>query len=112
MRKICIITGSRAEYGLLKPLIEEIKGDRAMRLQLIVTGMHLSTEFGFTYREIEDDGFIIDEKIEILLSSDTPIGTSKAMGLSMIGFAEAYERLKPDIIVVLGDRFELLGAVA
>lgn len=111
-RKICIITGSRAEYGLLRPLIEEIKNDADIQLKLIVTGMHLSPEFGLTYQEIEKDKIIINEKIEILLSSDTPIGISKSMGLAMMGFAEAYERLKPDIIVVLGDRFEIFSAVA
>lgn len=111
-RKICIITGSRAEYGLLKPLIEEIKNDSAFKLQLLATGMHLSPEFGLTYQEIEKDGFRIDEKVEILLSSDTPIGVSKSMGLAMISFAEVYARLKPDLILGLGDRFELFSAVA
>lgn len=110
-RKICVVTGSRAEYGILRPLIEEIKNDAGLKLQLIATGMHLSPEFGLTYKEIEKDGFVIDEKIEILLSSDTPVGVSKSMGLAMISFAEAYERLKPDIIVGLGDRFELFSAV-
>lgn len=111
-RRICVVTGSRAEYGLLRPLIEEIKNDAGLRLQLIATGMHLSPEFGLTFREIERDGFRIDEKIEILLSSDTPVGVSKSMGLAMGGFAEAYKRLFTDIIVVLGDRFEVFSAVA
>lgn len=111
-RKICIITGSRAEYGLLKPLIDEIKGDVSLHLQLIVTGMHLSPEFGLTINEIHKDGFFVDDKIEILLNSDTPVGTSKSMGLAMISFAETYSRLQPDIIVVLGDRFEIFSAVA
>ena len=111
-RKICVITGSRSEYDLLKPLIEEIEKDRDLQLQLIVTGMHLSPEFGLTYKQIEKNGFSIDEKIEIILSSDTSISISKSMGLSMISFAEAYDRLKPDIIVVLGDRFEIFSAVS
>ncbi len=111
-RKICIVTGSRAEYGLLKPLMEEIKGDNALSLQVIATGMHLSPEFGYTYKEIEKDKFRINEKIEILLSSDSPVGISKSMGLAMGGFAEAYARLSPDIVVVLGDRFEIFSAVA
>jgi len=88
-RKICIFTGSRAEYGLLYWLMKEIHGDPDLELQIIATGMHLSPEFGLTYKEIENDGFKIDKKIEMLLSSDTPIGISKSMGLAMIGFAEA-----------------------
>ncbi len=111
-RKICIVTGTRAEYGLLYWLMKEIQGDPDLELQLIATGMHLSPEFGLTYRQIEKDGFKIDRKIEILLSSDTPVGISKSMGLGMIGFAEAYEELKPDILVFLGDRFELLSAAS
>lgn len=110
-RKICVITGSRADYGLLKPLIEEIANDIDLELQLVVTGMHLSKEFGLTYQGIEKDGFCIEEKIGISLSSDTPVGISKSMGFALTGLAKAYERLKPDIIVVLGDRFEILSAV-
>ena len=109
-RKICVVTGTRAEYGLLYWLMKEIQNDSDLELQLIVTGMHLSPEFGLTYKEIEKDGFIIDKKIEILLSSDTPIGISKSMGLGLISFAEAYEELKPDIIVILGDRSEMFTA--
>ena len=111
-RKICVVTGSRAEYGLLKPLMEEIKRDGGLKLQLIVTGMHLSPEFGLTYREVEKDGFVVDEKIEIILSSDTPVGISKSMGLAMIGFVEAYERLRPGLIVILGDRFEIFSVAS
>ena len=111
MKKICIITGTRAEYGLLKSLIKKINQDEELQLQLIATGMHLSSEFGLTYKEIENDGFNIEEKIEILLSSDTPVGISKSMGLAMISFSETYERLKPDMIVVLGDRYEIFAAV-
>lgn len=109
MRKICVVTGTRAEYGLLKPLLSKIKADHELQLQLVVTGMHLSPEFGLTYREIEGDGFIIDEKVEMLLSSDTSMGVAKAMGLATISFADSFNRLKPDIVVILGDRFEMLA---
>lgn len=109
MRKICVVTGTRAEYGLLKPLLSKIKADNELQLQLVVTGMHLSPEFGLTYREIEEDGFIIDEKVEMLLSSDTSMGVAKAMGLATISFADSFNRLKPDIVVILGDRFEMLA---
>ena len=111
MRKICFVTGSRAEYGLLYWLMKEIQSDVSMELQLIVTGMHLSPEFGLTYKEIEKE-FSINKKIEMLLSSDTPIGISKSMGLAQISFAEAYADLNPDIVVVLGDRFEIFSAAS
>ncbi|WP_343517845.1 UDP-N-acetylglucosamine 2-epimerase [Sphingomonas sp.] len=111
-RRICVVTGTRAEYGLMRGLIAGLRDDDAFELQLAVTGMHLSPEFGLTWREIEADGFPIDERVEILLSSDTPVGVSKAMGLGMIGFAEAFARLKPDLVVVLGDRFEILAAAS
>jgi len=109
MRKICVVTGTRAEYGLLYWLMKEIQSDTSLELQVIVTGMHLSPEFGLTYREIERE-FSINKKIEILLSSDTSIGISKSMGLAQISFAEAYEQLSPDIVIVLGDRFEIFSA--
>lgn len=109
MRKICVVTGTRAEYGLLKPLLSKIKADDELQLQLVVTGMHLSPEFGLTYREIEEDGFIIDEKVEMLLSSDTSMGVAKAMGLATISFADSFNRLNSDIVVILGDRFEMLA---
>lgn len=111
MRKICVITGSRAEYGLLSGLMKAIKEDPELQLQIIVTNMHLSPEFGLTYKEIESDGFAIDKKVEMLLSSDTSNGTTKSVGLGTIGFADALEDLRPDIIVVLGDRYELLSVV-
>ncbi len=111
-RKICIVTGARAEYGLLKPLMDLIKNDNTFEIQVIVTGTHLSHEFGLTYKEIENDGFIISEKIEILLSADTPTAISKSMGLAVIGFSEAYNRLNPDLIVLLGDRYEIFCASA
>ncbi len=110
-RKVCVVTGTRAEYGLLYWLMREIEADSKLELQLIVTGMHLSPEFGLTYKEIEK-AFKIDKKIEMLLSSDTPVGISKSMGLAQISFAEVYEVLKPDIIVVLGDRYEIFSAAS
>ena len=109
-RKICIVTGSRAEYGLLYWLMKEIQEDSSLDLQIIATGMHLSPEFGLTYEAIIEDGFSIDAKVEMLLSSDTAVGISKSLGLGVIGFADALARLEPDIIVVLGDRFEILAA--
>ncbi|MGO4692875.1 UDP-N-acetylglucosamine 2-epimerase [Paenibacillus sp. 2TAB26] len=109
-RKICIITGTRAEYGLLCRIMREIQNDDELDLQLVVTGMHLSPEFGLTYKQIEEDGFEIDEKIEMLLSSDTPPGIAKSMGIAILGFADAFQRLQPDVLVLLGDRFEILSA--
>lgn len=112
MRKICVVTGSRAEYGLLSSLMSAIMADNELLLQIIATNMHLSPEFGLTYKEIENDGFCIDKKVEMLLSSDTANATTKSVGLATIGFADAYEDLKPDIVLVLGDRFEILAAVS
>lgn len=109
-RKICVVTGSRAEYGLLSQLIGFIKEDPALILQTIVTGMHLSPEFALTYREIEQDGITIDAKVEMLLSSDSNQGITKSVGLGLIGFADALTHLEPDLIVILGDRFEMLAA--
>ena len=111
MRKICVVTGTRAEYGLLYWLMKEIQSDACLDLQVVVTGMHLSPECGLTYKEIEKE-FNINKKIEILLSSDTPVGISKSMGLAQISFAEAYSELDPDIVVVLGDRYEIFSAVS
>lgn len=108
--KICIVTGSRAEYGLLYPLMRLIRKESSMDLQLLVTGMHLSPEFGLTFRQIEADGFSIQEKVEMLLSGDTDTAMIKATGLGMIGFADAFHRLQPDWVVVLGDRFETFAA--
>jgi UDP-N-acetylglucosamine 2-epimerase (non-hydrolysing)/GDP/UDP-N,N'-diacetylbacillosamine 2-epimerase (hydrolysing) len=109
-RKICFVTGALAEYGLLYWLMKEIKDDPDLELQLIATGMHLSPEFGLTYRTIEEDGFTIDEKVEMLLSSDTPVGIAKSVGLGVIGFADAFDRLRPDLAVLIGDRFEIMAA--
>jgi len=112
IKKICVVTGTRAEYGLLYWLLSEIQSDDAFTLQLVVTGMHLSPGFGSTYQQIEKDGFEINYKVEMLLSSDSAVATSKSMGLGIIGFADAYDTLKPDIIIVLGDRFEIFSAVS
>ncbi|KOP77739.1 UDP-N-acetylglucosamine 2-epimerase [Lysinibacillus sp. FJAT-14745] len=109
-RKICVITGTRAEYGLLFPLLKKIQQDELFQLQILTTGMHLSPEFGSTYKQIEYDGFTINEKVEILLSADTATGVVKSMGLATIGFADALSRLQPDLIILLGDRFEMLAA--
>lgn len=110
MRQICIFTGTRAEYGIMSRLFKLINDDPELQLQIIATNMHLSPEFGLTYKEIEADGFKIDKKVEMLLSSDTANGTVKSMGLATIGFADALEDLKPDIAVILGDRYEMLAA--
>lgn len=110
--RVCVITGTRAEYGLLKHLMKALQHDDCFELQVIATCMHLSPEFGNTYQEIEQDGFNINKKIEILLSSDTEIGICKSMGLANIGFADAYSEMQPNLIVVLGDRFEILSAVS
>ena len=111
-RKIAVVTSTRAEYGLLLWVMDEIRQAPGLDLQVIATGAHLSPEFGLTYREIEKDGFHIDRRIEILLNSDTPIGLAKSMGLAMIGFGEAIAELRPDLMVVLGDRYEIFAAAA
>ena len=110
-RKICVVTGSRAEYGLMYWLLKEMLSDDSLELKIIVTGSHLSHEFGLTYKEIESDGFLIDYKVEMLLSDDSEAGIAKSIGLGVIGFSDAYKALQPDIIVVLGDRYEILAAV-
>ncbi len=107
--KVCIATGTRAEYGLLKPLIDKIKIDKTLELQLLVTGAHLSPEFGLTYNQIRADGYDCLEKVEMLLSSDTATGIVKSMGLGMIGYADVFDRLQPDLLVILGDRYEMLS---
>jgi GDP/UDP-N,N'-diacetylbacillosamine 2-epimerase (hydrolysing) len=111
-RKICVVTGTRADYGCLRWVMEGVKAADGLELQIIATGMHLSPEFGLTYREIEKDGFVIDRKVEMLLSSDTPTGISKSMGLGLMGFGETFEQLKPDLVLVLGDRFEIFAAAS
>lgn len=109
-KKICVVTGTRAEYGLLKPVINKISKDDELELCLIVTGMHLSPEFGMTYTEIENDGYEIRHKVEMLLSADTPSSIVKSMGVEMIGFADVYAEEQPDMVVLLGDRYEILVA--
>lgn len=108
MKKVCVVTGTRAEYGLLKPVIDKIHKDQDLELQLVATGMHLSPEFGLTYKEIEADGYPLDDKVEMLLSSDSNVGITKSMAVALMGFGECFERLKPDLVVILGDRYEML----
>ncbi|MGI9318328.1 MAG: UDP-N-acetylglucosamine 2-epimerase, partial [bacterium] len=110
-RKICVVTGTRAEYGLLRLVMKGIQEDPGLVLQTLVTGMHLSPEYGLTYQEIESDDFKIDRKIEMLTSSDTEVGVTKSMGLGIIGFADALAELSPDMLLVLGDRFEIFASV-
>lgn len=112
MKKISILTATRAEYGLLKPIIDNLNNVSEFDVRVVVTGAHLSPEFGLTYKEIEKDGILIDEKIEMLLSADTPAAISKSMGLAMISFADYFEKLKPDMLIVLGDRYETLAVCA
>lgn len=112
MKKICIVTGTRAEYGILKSVIDKVYKSEILELQLIVTGMHLSTEFGLTYKEIEEDGYPITSKVEMLLGSDTSVGITKSMGVALIGFADCFDINKPDIVVILGDRYEMLVAAS
>lgn len=107
---VCVVTGSRAEFGLLRWLMAEIAADPLLRLQIVVTGMHLAPEFGHTYQEIEECGFNIDDRVEILLSGDTASAVTKSIGLGLIGFADVFRRLSPDIVVLLGDRFEAFAA--
>lgn len=109
-RKICVITGTRAEYGLLKPVIKKIQKEDELELLLYVTGAHLSPEFGFTYHEIEQDNICISRKIEMLLSADTASGVLKSMGVEMMGLADAFAADRPDMVVLLGDRYEILAA--
>jgi len=111
MRTIGVVTVARSDYGIYLPVLRRIQQDPDLRLHLIVAGMHLSPEFGLTVRAIERDGFEIGDRNEMLLSSDTPEGIGKSMGLGTIGFAQAYARFRPDILLVLGDRFEMHAAV-
>lgn len=109
-RKVCVVTGTRAEYGLLYWLMKGINSDVSLELQLIVTGMHLSPEYGCTYKIIENDGFHIDARVEMLLSSDTAVGMAKSTGMGLLGFADVLQQMQPDVLVVLGDRYEMLAA--
>lgn len=110
MRKVCFFTGTRADYGIMSRLMRRVAEAPDCLLQIVATNMHLSPEYGLTYREIEADGFHIDKRVEMLLSSDTRNGIVKSMGLSMVGFADAIDDLKPDLAVILGDRYEMLAA--
>ena len=110
VKKVAVVTGTRAEYGLLKPLIERLQDDAAFDCHLIVTGAHLAPEFGMTVNEIRADGVAIADEVEMLLGSDSRTGTAKSVGLGTIGFADSFRRLRPDLVVVLGDRFEILAA--
>ena len=112
MKKICVVTGTRADYGLLRWVIDSIRSSEMLELQLVVTGMHLSPEFGMTADVIQADGFNINKRVEMLMSSDSSVGISKSMGLAMIGFADAFAELNPDLLLVLGDRFEIFSAVS
>lgn len=109
-RKICVVTGSRADYGLLRLVMKGIEEERGLTLQIIATGMHLSPTFGLTYKEIEGDGFKIDQKVECLSSSDSPVAIAEATGKALLGCAKAIDELKPDLLLVLGDRFEIFAA--
>jgi len=109
-RKVCVVTGTRAEYGLLYPILKKIQNSSVLELQLIATTMHLSSEFGNTYKQLEEDGFKINEKIENLLSSDTKSAVAKSTGLATILLSDAFERLQPDVVLILGDRFETHAA--
>jgi GDP/UDP-N,N'-diacetylbacillosamine 2-epimerase (hydrolysing) len=111
LKKILVVTGTRAEYGLLRWVIDGIAKSSLLELQLCATGMHLSPEFGLTFKEIEKDGYQIDSKVEMLLSADTSSAITKSMGLGLIGFADEFNRLKPDLILILGDRYEIMCAV-
>lgn len=111
MRRICVVTGTRADFGLLRWLMYEIREAGGLTLQVVATGMHLSPEYGNTYHEIEEAGFTIDYRVEMLLGANSKTGVTKSVGIGTIGFADAYTNLKPDLVVVLGDRFELLSAV-
>lgn len=108
-RRVCAFTGTRAEYGLLRWLMEDLRDDPAVALQVLASGAHLCPEFGYTVTAIEADGFTIDARIDMLLASDSPVAVAKSMGLGVIGYADALDRLRPDILVILGDRYEALA---
>lgn len=109
-RSICFVTGSRAEYGLLSPVMDAVRREPSFRLQVIVTGMHLAPQFGLTWKEIEKDGFPIDAKVDLDLSVDTPRAVTRSLGKGVAGFADELDRLRPDLLVLLGDRYEILAA--
>lgn len=111
-KRVCAVTGSRAEYGLFCPLLKLIRADRSCALQVVATGMHLSREHGLTYREIEADGFRISEKVDIKLGDDSAAGVARSLGLAVIGLGKAFRRLSPDLLILVGDRFETFAAAA
>ena len=110
MKKICVVTGTRAEYGLLKHLMRGIQNSKKLELQIIVTGMHLSKKFGYTIHEILDDKFKIDHKVDIKLVNDTSLNISKSMGIGIEKFSSCFKKLNPDLVLVLGDRYEIFAA--
>ena len=109
-RKVCVVTGSRADYDLLNPIMKKVRQEPSFQLQVIATGMHLARKFGETYKTIVKDGFPIDAKVNMKLTSDTPAGVTTSLGLGIEGFADALDRLRPDLVLVLGDRYEILAA--
>lgn len=109
--RVCVVTGTRADYGLLRPVMRALDAAEDFELLTVATGAHLSPEFGMTVKVIEDDGFEVTDQVEMLLSSDSPVGISTAMGLATIGMAGVLERLRPDLVMVLGDRYEILAVV-
>ncbi|MDE6772036.1 MAG: UDP-N-acetylglucosamine 2-epimerase (hydrolyzing), partial [Muribaculaceae bacterium] len=112
MRKICFITGTRADYGIMAPLMRAVKESGMADLSVIATNMHLSPDYGMTVDEITADGFSIDARVESLLAADSPSATVKSMGLTQIGLADAFARINPDLVVILGDRYEMLAAAS
>ena len=112
MKTVCVVTGSRADYGLLRCVMAGLRDSQHCVLQVIATGMHLASEFGYTWRHIEADGFDIDWKVEMLVGADTEIAVTKSVGLAMTGFADAFAVLKPDLVLLLGDRFEIFAAAS
>lgn len=112
MRKICVVTGTRAEYGIMSGIMSLLKYDKNVCLQIIATNMHLSERFGMTVNEIIADGFTIDERVPLPLDDDSHRGTVNAMGVAMCGFSGAFSRLDPDLVVILGDRYEMLAAAS
>ena len=111
-KKICVVTGTRAEYGLLFWVLKAMKHEKSIDLKIVVTGMHLSPEFGLTFKEIEKDGFKIDKKVDILMSSDSSVGISKSIGLGIMSFSELFMEINPDLLFVVGDRYEIFSAVS
>lgn len=110
MRKICALTGARSDWGILLPILEKIRDASHLRLEIVATGMHLSPEFGMTISDIRSDGFDVAECVDMLVSSDSQLGAAKSMGLGTIGFAQAFGNISPDLLLIVGDRFEAHAA--